>query len=163
LQVCDVSLDFEECKGRKMFAAPNPDYEAEVSRQLLGMPYVKWLGLEFARIAPGEVDFRMPIRPEITFDGKAVQAGPIGALIDFSGGAAAFTLVPAGVMLSTIDYSVKLLAPAIGEYFLGCGKVLSAGKSLLTARADVFAILGQNRRLVATGLITMRVLTKNVA
>jgi uncharacterized protein (TIGR00369 family) len=127
------------------------------------MPYVKWLGLEFERIAPGEIDFRMPLRPEITFDGRAVQAGPIGALIDFSGGAAAFTLVPAGVMLSTIDYSVKLLAPAIGEYFLGCGKVLSAGKSLLTARADVFAILGQGRRLVATGLITMRVLTKGAA
>lgn len=139
-----------------MFTPPNPEYEAEVRRLLLGMPYVQWLGLTFEHIAPGQVDFLMPNRPEITFDGKAVQAGPIGALLDFSGGAAAFTLAPAGVMLSTIDFSVKLLAPAIGERFLGRGQVISAGKSLTVARADVFAITDQGQRQIATGLVTMR-------
>ena len=93
------------------FIPPNPAYEAAVRQILLAMPYVQWLGLSFRKIAPGLVEFGMPIRPEITFDGKAVQAGPIGALLDFSGGAAAFTLAPAGVMLATIDFSVKLLAP----------------------------------------------------
>jgi len=120
------------------------------------MPYVRWLGLAFQHIAPGQVDFLMPNRPEITFDGKAVQAGPIGALLDFSGGAAAFTLAPAGVLLSTIDYSVKLLAPAIGESFLGRGQVISAGKSLTVARADVFALTDRGQRQIATGLVTMR-------
>jgi uncharacterized protein (TIGR00369 family) len=139
-----------------MFTPPNPEYEAEVRRLLLGMPYARWLGLTFEHIAPGQVDFVMPNRPEITFDGKAVQAGPIGALLDFSGGAAAFTLAPAGVMLSTIDFSVKLLAPAIGERFLGRGQVISAGKSLTVARADVFTITEQGQRQIATGLVTMR-------
>lgn len=143
-----------------MFTAPNPEYEAEVRRLLLGMPYVQWLGLKFERIAPGQIDFLMPNRPEITFDGKAVQAGPIGALIDFSGATAAFTLAPAGVMLSTIDYSVKLVAPAIGEAFLGRGQVISAGKSLTIARADVFAIADGSQRLIATGLVTTRAPTR---
>lgn len=143
-----------------MFTAPNPEYEAEVRRLLLGMPYVQWLGLKFERIAPGQIDFLMPNRHEITFDGKAVQAGPIGALIDFSGATAAFTLAPAGVMLSTIDFSVKLVAPAIGEAFLGRGQVISAGKSLTIARADVFAIADGSQRLIATGLVTTRALTR---
>jgi len=138
------------------FVPPNPAYEEAVRRILLAMPYVQWLGLLFQHIAPGQVDFVMPNRPEITFDGKTVQAGPIGALLDFSGGAAAFTLAPSGVMLSTIDYSVKLLAPAIGDRFVGRGQVISAGKSLIVARADAFALGERGERQIATGLVTMR-------
>jgi acyl-coenzyme A thioesterase PaaI-like protein len=59
-----------------------------VRKLLLGMPYLQWLSLSFLHIAPGEVDFAMPLRREITFDGKSVQAGPIGSLLDFAGGAA---------------------------------------------------------------------------
>jgi uncharacterized protein (TIGR00369 family) len=120
------------------------------------MPYVRWLALSFQHIGPGQVDFVMPHRSEITFDGKAVQAGPIGALLDFSGGAAAFTLAPAGVMLATIDFSVKLLAPAIGKRFVGRGQVISAGKSLIVSRADAFALGEQGETQIATGLVTMR-------
>jgi uncharacterized protein (TIGR00369 family) len=138
------------------FTPANPDYQAAVRRVLLAMPYVQWLGLEFVQISPGRVQFSMPHRPEITFDGRAVQAGPIGALLDFSGGAAAFTLAPAGVFLSTIDLSCKLVAPAVGERFVGRGEVVSAGKSLTIARADAFAIGDRGERLVATGLVTMR-------
>lgn len=138
------------------FVPPNPAYEDAVRQILLAMPYVRWLGLSFQHIAPGRVDFAMPNRPEITFDGKAVQAGPIGSLLDFSGGAAAFTLAPAGVMLSTIDFSVKLLAPAIGDRFVGRGQVVSVGKSLIVARADAFALDERAERLIATGLVTMR-------
>ena len=140
------------------FIPPNSAYEEAVRRILLAMPFVQWLGLSFERIAPGQVDFVMPNRPEITFDGRAVQAGPIGALLDFSGGAAAFTLVPAGVMLATIDFSVKLIAPAIGDRFVGRGQVISAGKSLIVARADAFALGERGESQIATGLVTMRTL-----
>ena len=64
------------------FTPSNPDYEATVRQILLSMPYVQWLSLTFQRIAPGEVEFLMPHRAEITFDGKALQAGPIGSLLD---------------------------------------------------------------------------------
>ena len=141
------------------FTPPNPDYEATVQRILLAMPYVQWLGLTFKRIAPGEVEFLMPHRAEITFDGKALQAGPIGSLLDFAGATAAFTLQPAGVMLATIDYSVKLLATAIGEQFLGRGQVISVGKSLIVSRADVFSLAKTGERHVATGLVTTRALS----
>ena len=143
----------------RTFSALNPEYEETVQRILLAMPYLQWLGLTFKRIAPGEVEFSMPHRREITFDGKALQAGPIGSLLDFAGATAAFTLAPAGVMLATIDYSVTLLAPGTGEQFLGRGQVISAGKSLTVARADVFSLRDGKERHVATGLVTTRVLS----
>lgn len=137
------------------FTPVNPTYEESVKRLLLSMPHVQWLGLTFQRLGPGEVELLMPHRAEITFDGKALQAGPIGSLLDFAGATAAFTLAPAGVMLATIDYSVKLLSVAIGDQFLGHGQVLSVRKSLTVARADVYA-LGEDRCHVATGLVTTR-------
>lgn len=60
-------------------------------------------------------------------------------------------------MLATIDFSVKLVAPAIGERFIGRGKVISAGNSLIVARADAFSIRSKEGRVIATGLVTMRV------
>ena len=137
------------------FTPSNPDYEATVRQILLSMPYVQWLGLTFQRIAPGEVEFLMPHRAEITFDGKALQAGPIGSLLDFAGATAAFTLAPAGIMLATIDYSVKLLNSGVGDQFLGRGQVISVGKSLTVSRDDVF-VIGEEGRHVATGLVTTR-------
>ena len=66
-------------------------------------------------------------------------------------------------MLATIDFSVKLLAPTIGSRFVGRGQVISAGKSLMVARADAFALsepLSERGEVqVATGLVTMRVVT----
>lgn len=139
----------------------NENFETAVRNILLGMPYVQWLGLSFVRIAPGEVDFEMPLRHEITFDGRAVQAGPIASLLDFAGGAAAFTLVPEGGMLATSDVTVKLLAPAIGEKFAGRGKVISTTRTTTVSRADVYAINGGAEKLVATGLVSMRAFTRS--
>ncbi|MGH8614266.1 MAG: PaaI family thioesterase [Gammaproteobacteria bacterium] len=139
---------------------PNKDFDAMVRKILLGMPYLQWLGLIFVHIAPGEVDFAMPLRHEITFDGRAVQAGPIGSLLDFAGGAAAFTLMPEGGMLATSDFTVKLLAPAVGESFVGRGRVVSANRSTTVCRADVFAIAKGAEKLVATGLVSMRALSR---
>ena len=59
-------------------------------------------------------------------------------------------------MLATIDFSVKLLAPAIGGRFVGRGQVISAGKSLIVARADAFALGEHGESQIATGLVTMR-------
>jgi uncharacterized protein (TIGR00369 family) len=139
----------------------NKNFEVAVRELLLAMPFLQWLGLSFAHIAPGEVDFVMPLRHEITFDGQAVQAGPIGSLLDFAGGAAAFTLAPEGEMLATGDFAVKLLAPALGEKFVGRGRVLLRTRSTTVCRADVSAIKGGVETLVATGLVSMRALSRS--
>jgi len=142
------------------FAPANRNFESAVRELLLGMPFLQWLGLSFAHIAPGEVDLVMPLRHEITFDGRAVQAGPIGSLLDFAAGAAAFTLVPEQEMLATSDFTVKLLAPAIGEKFIGRGRVLSRTRSTTVCRADASAIKVGGETLVATGLVSMRALSR---
>ena len=140
------------------FAPANENFEGVVRKLLLSMPYLQWLGLSFVHIAPGEVDFSMPLRSEITFDGKSVQAGPIGSLLDFAGGAAAFTLAPEQAMLATADFTVKLVAPATGERFIGRGRVVARTRSTIVSYAEVFAVKINDETMIATGLVSMRVL-----
>jgi uncharacterized protein (TIGR00369 family) len=142
-------------------APANEDFEHAVRKLLLGMPYLQWLDLSFVHIAPGEVDFAMPLRREITFDGQSVQAGPIGSLLDFAGGAAAFTLVPEHEMLATSDFTVKLLAPAVGDRFIGKGRVVARSGATTISRADVFALKAGAETMVATGLVSMRALSRS--
>jgi uncharacterized protein (TIGR00369 family) len=143
------------------FAPANENFERAVRKLLLGMPYLRWLDLSFVHIAPGEVDFAMPLRREITFDGKSVQAGPIGSLLDFAGGAAAFTLVPEHEMLATSDFTVKLVAPALGDRFIGRGRVVARTGATTISRADVFAVKDSAETMIATGLVSMRALSRS--
>jgi uncharacterized protein (TIGR00369 family) len=143
------------------FAAANANFERRVRKLLLAMPYVQWLDLSFVHIAPGEVDFAMPLRREITFDGQSVQAGPIGSLLDFAAGAAAFTLVPEHEMLATSDFTVKLLAPAVGDRFIGRGRVIARSGATTISRGDVFAVKDGAETMVATGLVSMRALSRS--
>jgi acyl-coenzyme A thioesterase PaaI-like protein len=144
------------------FAPVAENFEGLVRKLLLGMPYLRWLNLSFVHIAPGEVDFAMPLRREITFDGKSVQAGPIGSLLDFAGGAAAFTLVREQEMLATSDFTVKLIAPAVGDCFIGRGRVIAKTGATILSRADVFAVKDNAETMVATGLVSMRSLNRAV-
>jgi uncharacterized protein (TIGR00369 family) len=140
----------------------NKNFEAAVRKILLGMPFVQWLDLSFVHIAPGEVDFAMPLRREITLDGKTVQGGPIGSLLDFAGGAAAFTLVPEDEMLATSDFAVKLIAPAVGDRFIGRGRVITKTGRTTISRAEVFAVKDNAETMVAAGLVSMRSLSRTV-
>ncbi|NIJ11888.1 uncharacterized protein (TIGR00369 family) [Saccharomonospora amisosensis] len=134
----------------------NPDYEDAVRGAVLSMPAAQHLGFDFARIAPGEVEIVQPYRPELTQHNGYLQGGVLGALADFAGGSAAGTLLAPGWVNMTIDYTVKLLAPARGERVLARGRVVKPGALVTVAAADLYAVDGGEQSLCATALVTMR-------
>lgn len=136
--------------------AVNPDFEQAVKGAVLTMPAAKYLGFEFGRIAPGHVEIIQPYRNELTQHDGFFQGGVLGSLADFAGGAAAGTLLPAGWVNMTIDYTVKILAPARGEEVVARGRVVKAGHTITVAAADVYAANGTEKTLCATALVTMR-------
>lgn len=50
------------------------------------------------------------------------------------------TMLPDGWAASTIDYTLKLFAPAVGEKLVARGRVVRSGRTLTVAAADVFAV-----------------------
>lgn len=136
--------------------APNPEFEDLVRDAVLTMPAARHLGFDFARVVPGEVEIVQPYREELTQHDGFFQGGFLGALADFAGGAAAGTLLPAGWVNLTIDYTVKILASAKGEHVVARGRVVKVGKTVTVSAADVYSISGTDETLCATALVTMR-------
>lgn len=120
------------------------------------MPIVQLLGCRIESLEHGAASVLMPVRRELTFDGRAVQAGPIGALADYAAGLAAASALPEGWASSTIDVHFKVVAPALGEALLARGTLKQAGAGLSIGAADVFAVKDGQEVLCATALLTMR-------
>ena len=59
-----------------------------------------------------------------------------------------------------MEFKINLLAPARGEGFLACGRVLRAGRRLTVCQADVFTTGTAGRILIATMLSTIIVRPK---
>jgi uncharacterized protein (TIGR00369 family) len=134
----------------------NPNFARDLEGLVLSMPIVRFYGARFLRIDPGAVEVEMPYRDELAFVPGAFHAGAIGTLVDVAAGCSVATLLPAGWGNATVDYSVKLLAPATGSVLVAHGVALSAGKTLSVGEAKVFSVANGVWTLCATGMVTVR-------
>jgi uncharacterized protein (TIGR00369 family) len=138
------------------FRAATPDFNEVVRTTVLSMPAAKHLGFDFGRVAPGEAEIVQPYREELTEHNGFFQAGVVGALADFAGGSAGMTLLAPGWVSMTVDYTVKLLAPAKGEKIVSRARVIKPSQVMTVAAADVYAVNGSDEKLCATAFVTMR-------
>lgn len=136
--------------------AANPDFAQAVSSVVLSMPAAKHLGFAFGAIEPGAVEIVQPYRTELSQHDGYFQGGVLGSLADFAAGSAAGTLLPPGWGNMTVDYTVKLLAPAKGEQVIARGRVVKPGHTTTVAAADIYACAAGEETLCATALVTMR-------
>jgi uncharacterized protein (TIGR00369 family) len=77
-------------------------------------PYVRTLGVEFARIAPGGVVGRLPFTAALSTTGGAVHGGALMGLADACAAVCASANGAAGALPATSDSTTHFLAPVIG-------------------------------------------------
>jgi uncharacterized protein (TIGR00369 family) len=135
---------------------PNPDFIEATKRFLMTMPISQSFGFEITDVAPGRFEITQPFRRELSFREGVFQAGPIGTLADMAAACASVTLLPQGWSASTVDYTLKLLAPAMGEKLVARGRVVRFGRTLSVAAAEVSALRDGVETLCATALTTVR-------
>ena len=135
---------------------PNPDFIEVTRRFLMAMPIAQHMGFEITDVAPGRFEITQPFRFELSLQEGVFQAGPSGTLADMAAACAGATMLPEGWTLSTVDYTLKLLAPAAGDKLVARGRLLSLGRTLSVAAADVFSIRDAEETLCATALATTR-------
>lgn len=135
----------------------NPDFEAAVRHSFSRQPMMATLGATLVRVAPGEVDIRLPYAPSLCQQNGFLHAGAVASIADSANGYAAFSLAPSGTDVLAVEFKINLMAPATGSEFLACGRVLRSGKTLSVCLADVFAVAEGKRTTVATMLSTIMV------
>ncbi|HZF10421.1 MAG TPA: PaaI family thioesterase [Thermoanaerobaculia bacterium] len=137
------------------FLPQDPDFEAKTRAAFAGQPFMATIGAEMVRVAPGEVDIALPFRADLTQHHGYLHAGVVTALVDTACGFAAFTLMPAGSGVVSVEYKVNLMAPAVGERMLARGRVLRAGWTLTVCTGEVVALTGNEETTVTAMLATM--------
>jgi uncharacterized protein (TIGR00369 family) len=131
------------------------EYESRVRASFEQQRAMQLIGARLSRIEPGAVAIVLPYREDLTQQNGHIHAGIITAIADSACGYAAYTLMPAGSEVLSVEFKVNLLRPAAGEEFVAEAKVLKAGRTLTVTRCDVYAQVAAQARMVATMLATM--------
>lgn len=114
------------------------------------------IGAELGRIEPGIVEIKLRYRTELTQQSKYLHAGIVTTIADSACGYAAYSLMPAGSEVLSVEFKVNLLRPAKGDSFLARAEVIKPGQTLTVVKADVFAEQEAGEQiLVASMLGTM--------
>jgi uncharacterized protein (TIGR00369 family) len=143
------------------FTAKNPLFAAQVRNSFEKQTAMSSIGAELLLVEPGKVEIALPYRSDLTQQHGYMHAGIITTIADTACGYAAYTLMPAGSEVLSVEFKVNLLRPAKGERFVAVANVLKPGRTLTVERADVFGISeSDERELIATMLATMICLKK---
>jgi uncharacterized protein (TIGR00369 family) len=137
------------------FEPRDPDYERRGRETFAQQGLMTTFGAELRRIEPGAVEIAVPFSPGLTQQDEFFHAGVGIAILDSACGFAAFSLMPPGTRVLTVELKVNLLAPAVGDHLLARGEVLRSGRNLTVCRGDAYAISGGDSKHVATLLATM--------
>jgi uncharacterized protein (TIGR00369 family) len=132
------------------FEPKNPDFREIATATFAAQRAMQTLGISIARLEPGEVDLAMDYAPEYSQQNGFVHAGIITAGLDNACGIAAFTLMPAGADILTVEFKTNLLLPAKGERFEFRGQVVKPGRTLTVCEGRAYAINYGVESLVAT-------------
>ena len=143
------------------FEPKDENFVEKVRESFASQTMMKFIGAEITRLEAGAIDIKLPYRKDLTQQNGFLHAGIITTIADSACGYAAFSLMPEGAEVLSVEFKVNLLSPAIGEEFVAEARVLRAGKTLTIVQGNVFALSDKQRKHVATMLATMMCLRKD--
>lgn len=136
----------------------DPDFRERVEASFARQAFMALIGARLVSVAPGAVEIELPLRPELEQQHGYAHAGAAWSIADSAAGYASQSLMAADEGVLTVELKINLLAPATGERLVARGRVERAGRRLLVARADVFAVEGGAETHVAIALGTFMVM-----
>jgi uncharacterized protein (TIGR00369 family) len=131
------------------------EYESRIRESFARQRIMHFIGASLKRVEPGAVDIVLPYREDLTQQNGYIHAGIITTVADSACGYAAYSLMPAGSDVLSVEFKVNLLRPAAGEIFVAEARVIKAGGTLIVTSCDVYGWAADDAKMVATMLGTM--------
>lgn len=118
-------------------------------------PASKLLGWTLRAIDPaaGTIEIGFTADQRFTNPGGTVQGGFLAAMLDDTQGPALFAMTDGKVYAPTIDFSIAFIKAARPGAFIGRGRVISCGKTIVFTEAELFDETGD---LVARATFSSR-------
>ena len=134
--------------------AKDPQFALRIRESFGRQKAMALIGASLSAVEAGHVEIALPWRDDLTQQKGFVHGGIIGMIADTACGYAAFSLMPAGCSLVTVEYKINILAPARGS-LVARGEVIRPGRTLTVTRGEVYA---QDGKHVATMQQTLMML-----
>ncbi len=133
------------------YQVSNPRFAEDIRQSFARQSIMGLIGAKLELVEPGLVEITIDYRKDLTQQHGYLHAGVVTTIADSAAGYAAYTLMPAGSEVLSVEFKVNLLRPAKGVAFVGRAEVIKPGRTLTVVRADVFGISETgSRELVAT-------------
>ena len=119
--------------------------------------FVRELGIELLEVHKGLVRTHLHVRDSLLQQHGFVHAGIVATLADHTAGGAARSVSGSNDVI-TVEFKINFLRPAAGKTLSCCARVVSGGKNLIVADAEVFCRVGSNEKMVARLTETLAVI-----
>ena len=139
----------------KPFQPRDLDFRERVKASFARQNAMHSLGISLFQVEPGQVELRMPFSEKLTQQHGFIHAGIITTALDSACGYAAYSLMPKGDAVLTVEFKTNLLAPARGDEFAFRARVTKPGRTLSVCDGYAFALSENEEKLVASMTGTM--------
>src|SRR5436190_5662746 len=126
------------------------DFETRVRDSFARQRVMELIGAELGSVESGAVEIVLPFRDDLTQQHGFVHAGIITTIADSACGYAAFTLMPEGSEVLSVEFKTNLLRPARGNEFIALANVIKPGKTLTVVKCDVYADTMDESKIIDT-------------
>jgi uncharacterized protein (TIGR00369 family) len=133
----------------------DPGWEAKVRDSFARQTVMQTIGARILALSPGRCEIELPYRRDLCQQHGYLHAGITTTIADSAAGYAAYSLMPPGASVLTVEFKVNLLAPAAGERFVARGAVVRPGRTLLVVETEVAAQQNGQEKPIAQMLATM--------
>jgi uncharacterized protein (TIGR00369 family) len=137
------------------FEPKDEGFEARVRESFARQQLFVTIGAELTRVAPGEVEIRLPFDERLTQQHGFLHAGVIASIVDTACGYSAMSLLPPGSEVLTIEFKMNLLAPATGGTLVATGRVVRPGRTVTVCLGDVAEVRPEGSKPIATMLASI--------
>ena len=117
------------------------------------------LGFDVESVHDGRAIFRLAVRPRHKQIHGVVHGGILAALADTTAAIAAYTVVPRGVELATLELKINYLEPVPGGTVKADARVLRAGRNFIVTECEIF---NESGSLAAKALLTFSAASGNI-
>lgn len=133
----------------------DPEFAAKVRDSFARQGIMAHLGARLETVEPGLVEISLPFRKELSQQHGYFHAGVVATVADSSAGYAAFSLMPPGSSVLSIEFKVNLIAPAAGQRLVARGKVVRSGRTITVCQMEAEVEKDGQRTVCMVGQATM--------
>lgn len=128
-----------------------PDYAELANRTLRENPATSLLGFEAVSVTRGRAVLKLDVEAKHRQLHGVVHGGILAALVDTAAAIAAYTTVPPGTALATVELKINYLEAVPGGRVKAIGRVLRTGRNFVVGECELIDSRG---KLAAKALLT---------